>query len=406
MRRLLGRRTVYVFAAVVVALLAAAAVVVASSGSTSDPGPEAAVAVRPAGAQHPECDDLATNTEEITSALSSAAPGEVVCVADGTYPSIELEGDVPGQGVEVRAENPGQATIEGVTISGVGITLARFDIQGEVVVEAESREVTIAHDHITGGHFGIDACNSDTATCDDVKILGNQLEGPYGEDGIRANRYHDADGDGVGLLVEGNEFTGIRENGNHSDCLQAVWTGDHLVFRKNYLHDNRCQGFFVKDQDALCGEDGEEGEGVCGPVKGIRVEDNLLLRNHEPCAEGGTACGQPVYMHIFGPYSNAVITHNTIWGDHLDSQLALREGVPTGTRVEANAIYRFWTDTDASKADLRDNTLCRLEGEWPKARPGESVECFPPFRDPAADDYRLTDGRGVDWAPAEEHYGP
>ena len=74
-------------------------------------------------------------------------------------------------------------------------------------------------------------------------------------------------------------------------------------------------------------------------------------------------------MHIFGPYTDAVISHNTIWGDHLDSQLALRQNVAPGTKVEGNAIYRFWTDTDASKADFRDNTLCRLEGEWPKADP-------------------------------------
>jgi hypothetical protein len=393
----------YAFAAVIVACLVAAAVVVASSGSSPDPAPETAASPPPASSA-PECDALATSTEDINSALDDASPGEVVCVADGAYPEVDLQGDFPGPGVEVRAENPGAAKIEGATISGEGITFARFFVDGEVVIEPESKEVTIAHDRITGGYLGIDACNSDTATCDDVKIIGNKLEGPYGEDGIRANRYQDGDGDGVGLLVEGNEFTGIREDGNHSDCLQAVWTGDHLVFRKNYLHDNRCQGFFVKDQDDLCAQGIE---GVCGPIDGIRVEDNLLVRNHEPCepgTEGG--CGQPIYMHIFGPYTNAVISHNTIWGDHLDSQLALREGVAAGTKVEDNAIYRFWTDTDASPADFRDNTLCRLEGEWPKARPGMKVDCTPPFQDPSTDDYRLPDGRGVDWAPSEEHYGP
>ena len=64
------------------------------------------------------------------------------------------------------------------------------------------------------------------------------------------NRYHDANGDGIGVLIEGNEITSVRENGNHSDCLQTVWVGDHIVFRKNYLHDNRCQGFFIKDQQS------------------------------------------------------------------------------------------------------------------------------------------------------------
>jgi hypothetical protein len=401
MQRKRGLRPLYVFAALIVVLLAAAAFAIASSGSSSDQGPSAEPQVAPGS--HPGCTYLASDSEQISSALSSAASGNVICVADGSYPEPQLEGEFSGKGVEVKAENPGQASLEGATISGAGIDLARFDIDGEVVVEAGSKQVTIEHNKITGGYMGIVACNSDTTTCDDVKIIGNQFQGPFGEDGIRANRYHDGDGDGIGLLVEGNEFTGIRENGNHSDCLQAVWTGDHIVFRKNYLHDNRCQGFFVKDQNSLCGNGSS---GVCGPVNGIQVEDNLFLRNHEPCAEGGTACGQPIYLHIFGPYTNAVIAHNTIWGDHLDSQLALREGVAPGTKVEDNAIYRFWTDTDASPAIFRDNTLCRLEGEWPSSRPGMSVDCSPPFRDPAADDYRLPDGRGVDWAPSEEHYGP
>jgi hypothetical protein len=209
----------YAFAAAAVALLAAAALVLATSGSGPDPGPEPAPAALPAASSQPECDVLATSTEDITSGLQNAAPGEVICVADGSYPEVDLQGEFPGAGVEVRAENPGQAKIEGATISGEGITFARFFVDGEIVIEPESKEVTIAHDQITGGYLGIDACNSDTATCDDVKIIGNKIEGPFGEDGIRANRYHDGDGDGVGLLVEGNEFTGIREDGNHSDCL-------------------------------------------------------------------------------------------------------------------------------------------------------------------------------------------
>ena len=73
----------------------------------------------------------------------------------------------------------------------------------------------------------------------------------------------------MGLLVEGNEITNVRENGNHSDCLQAVWVGDHMVYRKNYLHDNRCQGFFIKDQAST--------------VNTVVAEDNLMLRNNLPC---------------------------------------------------------------------------------------------------------------------------
>jgi hypothetical protein len=349
------------------------------------------------------CTSTVTSVSAAQSAVSSAAPGAVICLNDGTYGKVTLSGSKASPGVTLRAANPGATTIAGADISGTGLTLAYFDTTDEVEVEPGSKLITIQDNKLTGGYFGVDACNSTTTTCDDVKIVGNKFQGPYGEDGVRANRYHDGNGDGIGLLVEGNEFTGIRENGNHSDCLQSVWTGDNLVFRKNYLHDNRCQGFFVKDQNDLCGGGAS---GVCGPVQGIRVEDNLFLRNEEPCAASAPGCGQPVILHIFGPYTGAVISHNTVWGDGESSLLALREGVAAGTRVEGNAIYRFWTDTNAAPATFQNNTYCMLEGTWPSSRPGSSVECAPAFANAAADDYRLPSGRGVDWAPAEQHYGP
>src|SRR5690349_13595741 len=111
MRRPSRRRLGLAFAAVAVALLAAAAVVLASSGSSSDPQPETATA-QPAASSTPACGALATSTEDITSALSHASPGEVICVADGSYPEVDLQGAFPGEAVEVRAENPGMATIE------------------------------------------------------------------------------------------------------------------------------------------------------------------------------------------------------------------------------------------------------------------------------------------------------
>jgi hypothetical protein len=337
------------------------------------------------------------------SAVSSAAAGAVICLTEGTYGKVNLTGSKAAPGVTLRAANPGATTIAGADISGTGLTIAYFNTTDEIEVAEGSSLITIQDNKITGGYFGVDACNSDSTTCNDVKIIGNKFQGPYGEDGIRANRYHDANGDGLGLLVEGNEFTGIVENGNHSDCLQSVWTGDNLVFRKNYLHNNRCQGFFVKDQNSLCGSGSS---GVCGPVQGIRVEDNLFLRNQEPCAASAPGCGQPVILHIFGPYTNAMISHNTVWGDGMTSLLALREGVAAGTRVEENAIYRFWTDTNAAPVAFQNDTYCMLEGTWPGSRPGSSVECAPAFANTATDDYRLPSGRGVDWAPAEQHYGP
>ncbi len=186
----------------------------------------------------------------------------------------------------------------------------------------------------------------------------------------------------------------IRENGNHSDCLQTVWVGDHLVYRGNYLHDNRCQGFFVKDQER--------------PVAGILVEDNLFLRNDAACAPGAQGCGAPSDLQIFGPYSGLKMRRNTIWGN--GAIAAFQEANGTRARIEANVVYKFWTSTDLSAARFRNNTRCQRQsspgGSWPKRVVGEVVACSPHFRAPGFDDYRLRGDRGVTWAPRDRHFGP
>lgn len=333
-----------------------------------------------------------TSTANSVSAIAAGlGTGKTVCLADGTYGGFSVKG--PGT---VRAQHAGAATVGAVTLEGTGAALEYVNTTGQVTVAPGSSGAVVAHDKITGGYFGVDACPSSTTTCTNFKVLANRFVGPFGEDAIRLNRYQ-------GALIEGNEISGVRENGNHSDCLQTVWTGNDLTFRKNYLHDNRCQGFFVKDQNSLCGS----GSGVCGPVNGIKVEDNLFLRDTEPCAPTHEGCGQPLYFQVFGPYTGLVISHNTLWANGpTGGTAALREGIASDTVINANVIYRLWTDSNASGATMTNNTRCVLEGTWPSSRPGEEVVCNPAFARPSADDYRLPNGRGVDWAPEEQHYGP
>jgi hypothetical protein len=348
------------------------------------------------------CTATVSSLASVQSAVSAAAPGAVVCVGDGSYGKLTLDAEAETEGVTVRAEHRGEATIAGASISGSHLTVARFVFTSGLQIQPGAKSITIEHNRVTGGGQGIDAGPTDTTTLNDISIIGNQLIGPFGEDAIHLNRYHDGDGDGTGVLIEGNEITGVRENGSHSDCLQTVWVGDHLVFRKNYLHDNRCQGFFVKDQASL--------GGVSGPIHGIEVEDNLFLRNHEPCAAAATGCGQPLYFQVAGPYTGFTMKGNTIWGDGADSIAAFRDGTGSDTEIADNVIYRLWTDTNMSAASVRDNTICVLEagvgGTWPSSRPGEVTACSLDFADAVSDDYRLGGGRGVDWAPARQHYGP
>jgi hypothetical protein len=350
--------------------------------------------VTPPPPPNDECTSVVTSTTAAQSAASSAAPGSVVCLADGSYGSLSLNATKAAPGVTVRAEHPGKAVLSGASLQGTRLTLARFNVNGEVTIQPGSTGMVVDHNRITGGYMGVNAGPTSSTQINDAAITNNQLVGPFGEDAIRLNRYHDADGNGVGILVEGNEISHVRENGAHSDCLQAVWVGDHLVYRKNYLHDNRCQGFFVKDQ--------------ASPVVGIAVEDNLFVRNNEPC-EGASGCGQPAYFQVFGPYSGFVMRRNTFWTG--DQVATFQNGTGADTKIENNVIYRLWNNTNMSAITFANNTRCKREtaegGSWPSSTPGETVNCSPAFNNPAVDDLRLIGSdRGVDWAPAEQDYGP
>ena len=365
----------------------------------AEPQPEPEPEPGPSPGPEEACTTTVSSVSAAQSSVSSAAPGAIVCLADGSYGKVSLDATKAKPGVTLRAAHPGSATIAGASMQGENLTLSRFVVTQGVTIQPGADGMTVFHNRITGGGEGVDGCPSSTTTCNDMKIIGNQLVGPFGEDGIHLNRYHDGDGDGVGVLIEGNEISQVRENGSHSDCLQTVWVGDHIVFRRNYLHNNRCQGFFIKDQASL--------GGVSGPIHGVTVEDNLFLRNHEPCGAPLTSCGQPMYFQVFGPYDGFTMKRNTIWGDGADSIAAFREGTGADTKISNNVIYRLWTDSNMSGLSLTENTLCQREGSWPSSRPGETMSCSPSFVNPAADDYRISgSNRGVDWAPAEVHYGP
>lgn len=378
--------------AMVAVTFAAIAALAAWVGTTGSGGSADGAAAAPDRAG---CGVVKRSLATLQKAVEEAGEGDVICLGDGSYGELRLNGTGAAEDrVVVRAEHPGGAVLAGADLGRSRVTLGRFVISGGIEVEPGTVGVTVARNRISGGYLGVDAGPTTTTTVNDVAIVGNRFVGPFGEDAIRLNRYHDADGDGVGALVAGNEFTNIRENGNHSDCLQTVWVGDHLVYRGNYLHDNRCQGFFVKDQGR--------------PIRGIRVEDNLFLRNDAPCAPRAEGCGSVSDLQIFGPYAGLTMRRNTIWGN--GAIAAFQEADGTRARIEANVVYKFWTATDLSAARFRDNTRCQRQssagGSWPVPAAGEVVSCSPRFRAPQRDDYRLRGGRGVTWAPGGRHFGP
>ncbi len=341
------------------------------------------------------CTSTVSSVSAAQSALSSAAPGAVVCLADGTYGNLTLSASKAAPGVTLSAADPGAATIGSVSVSGSGYKISRFVIDGGVTISANTDRTVVDHNHIlSGGHYGVFVCTAEPPDqCDDTAITGNLFDGPMNEDQIRANVYHDGNGDGVGLLVEGNEFKGNTERGSHNDVFQSVWVGDHLVFRKNYLHDFGGQGFFVKDQDEA--------------INGFIASNNLIVDQDLPCEPSSLCTGYQLSpWQVYGPIANGEMKNNTVaWGS--GGGTAVLTGTYTNIDFSNNVFNRI-SDTDGGGSipslTGSNNTYCD-SGGW-GVPPGSTKDCAPAFLNPAAGDYRLANGRGVSWTPAEMHFGP
>jgi hypothetical protein len=341
------------------------------------------------------CDQTVSSVSAAQSALGSAAAGSVVCLSDGNYGGISLTSSKTAPGVTLTAANPGGATIGSVSVSGSGYTISRFVIDGGVSISRNVDRTVVDHNRIlSGGHYGVFVCTAEPPDqCEDTRITGNLFDGAMNEDQIRANVFHDGNGDGIGLLVEGNEFRGNTERGGHNDVFQSVWVGDHLVFRKNYLHDFGGQGFFVKDQGRA--------------IDGFIANDNLIVDQDLPCEPASLCSGYQLSpWQVYGPIANGEIKHNTVgWGS--GGGTAVLTGTYTNIEFSDNVFNRL-SDTDGGGSvpslSGSNNIYCENSG-W-DVPPGTSKDCAPAFLNPAAGDYRLANGRGVDWVPSQQHYGP
>jgi hypothetical protein len=355
-----------------------------------------------AHAASPSCATTVSSASEAASAVSAAAAGSVVCLADGEYDAITLHAAVKPPGVTLMAQNPGKATVAGVTLEGSHLTVAHLRLTGQVTIGPNSVGMTVDHNLLVGrgpgsGHYGVLVCPATPPDhCDDVSITANRFVGRFDEDAIRANVYHDGpDPDAYGLLVEGNEFTGNVEYGGHNDVFQSVWVGDHLYFRRNYVHDFGGQGVLIKDQSPA--------------IEGLVIEDNLIVRQNLPC-DPKSLCPtwQLSPLQVFGPVSNGSIRHNTIWstdraGSNAGGPVLLREGSWSNVTYSHNVVDRGAREA-ATTLGGKDNTRC-ADAHGP-APPGTETDCSPAFVNPAAGDFRQADGRGVTWKVADQHFGP
>jgi hypothetical protein len=345
----------------------------------------------------PLCDRVVSSVAAAQSAVQEARPGQRICLSDGSYPRLSLNASKAAPGVVVQAQHPARATIAGARLAGAGLTIARFVIRGGgVEIAPNSARTTVSHNRLVGGsYYGVMVCPATPPDrCDDVSIVGNLFWGRFDEDQIRANVYHDSgDPDPYGLLVEGNEFIGNVEYGGHNDVLQTVWVGDHLYIRRNYLHDFGGQGLFVKDQRSA--------------IDTLVVENNLIVRQNARCDPPSLCAGYQLSpLQLFGPARNASIRRNTVWGSETGVFALRGSGWQGPTVVADNVAYRtFADDTQFTAAGYTSqrNVRCQNQG-FPNA--GFTSNCSPAFRNPSANDWRTADGRGVDWIPSQQWYGP
>jgi hypothetical protein len=318
------------------------------------------VVIASTGAHGAACTTTASSTSAAVSAVNAAQPGSTVCLSDGSYGTLTLNTNKAAPGVIVQAANPGKASVNGVDLSGAGITVSQFMITpgsssqgaGVVMRPGASRMVVDHNDfNIGGDDFGV-FLYGDNGAISDVVIRGNRFHGPKVGDAIRLHNFRN-------VQVLDNEFRDVNEDGNHNDVLQTVHGGSNVVFKGNYVHDNTDgQGFFVKD----------------GQVNGVQVLDNLFVR--EP------GRGREISVQ---EASNVLIDHNTGW--NVDQTLALT-GPISGSCAITNNVW--------SRA---------LEN--PCNQSGNVIGGSPAFYDAAHDDYRLQSGSaGVDWRPQDKVFGP
>jgi Right handed beta helix region len=374
------------------------------------------------------------STSQLQSAVSSAAAGGVVEVAGGSYGAVTLTAarsglvtvrPVAGQAVTFSDLNFGASAsyirVEDMTIAGQveiaqgsphHIQLVGSDVRG-VAVRAGAHDVLVDHNDIHDCGNCVEAASVDPtvhgspcpscaaqAPISNVTVSGNRIVNP-GTDAFYVGNFRN-------LVVADNEIVGVTESGDHSDCLQSTFGGDGLVFRGNYMHDNRCQGFFIKD----------------GRVTNVTVENNLFAKNTKPCA-GGVTCdpGSPATFQLFDTVGVAV--RNNTFAQNAGGE-TFRERSNSGIAFDHNVLYGFgpYDDQGPDYGDYyhqasvmtEDYDVGAFASTWPSAYRGahDVATSSPAFRDAAHGDYRLaaavtaggaTYTPGVTWAVADRQFG-
>ena len=208
-----------------------------------------------AGAQ--TCTQTVSPGASLSSVVSSAAAGAVVCLNSGSYGSVTFSGITKNPRVTLRSVSGRTATVRPTFQSGTnGLTLSDLTITGADFSGNTTRNITIQNSTFTGhvvfnslansnvlldnnthnnieggGQFSAPArihLSYTSGTHSGVTIQNSVLDGGS-SDGVQA---------GTGVNILNNVFSNIREGSCgdcHTDAIQLL-TAAGSVIRGNYIH--------------------------------------------------------------------------------------------------------------------------------------------------------------------------
>ena len=216
----------------------------------------------------------------IERALSAAPARSVVYLRAGTYPRLDLEGAPRKTGLTVRSYPGERVTVEGALIGKErNIRLERLRITRGVVIGPGARNITIRKNRLDPAGILIEEGSARVLVRDNYvknpEGSGVHFSATPGEPPIRHVRIRNNHFDNIGvvgvnarhfrnLLIDANEFEGIHswDGVVHPDVIRTYDGGTKLVVRRNFIHDNAAQGFFIKD----------------GTVHNVLFENNVIVR--------------------------------------------------------------------------------------------------------------------------------
>jgi Right handed beta helix region len=348
---------------------------------------------------------------DVSRAVATAAPGSTVVLNGGSYPALTAPAGnrsapvtvaaAAGQTVTMPNVNvpagAGNLIFQGLTLTGEGgpafnINENAHDIQllnsvvrdsGDAIlirpgvsnVLFQGNDISSKAPGASGGGIGLAFASTSTLP---GSPSGNPNQAPISNVTIRNNKFHDIGSDAirpanfVNLVVEGNDITGVKENGDHCDVLQVTFGGRDFIFRNNYVHDNAGQGLFIKD----------------GQVTNARVENNVFVHNSLEIAVS------------FFDTINLTLVNNTVW-DNSAGNVFLRPGI-RNVVLRNNVLQALDADSTSEAISQSQQDYNLIGGGTVGARGPHDIKGTPKFVNAAGYDYRLASGSpGIDAGTAD-----